>query len=270
MTRKKRLDSLLYEKGLVESRNLAQRMVMAGEIRVNGERVVRPSHLVFENDEIEIHPLPRFVSRGGEKLIKALHSFNLLDLSGKVCADVGSSTGGFTDCLLQHGAIRVYAIDVGKGLLHWKLRNDPRVILMEETNARFITSLPEPINLVTIDASFISLKTLLPIIRNWMDSQAKIIALIKPQFEAGRELAAKGKGVIRDPVIHREILRNLVLFCLEMELEPLDMEISPILGPKGNREFLFFLQKPRAPVNVTADEIIRKLISDNQRLKDLP
>ncbi len=270
MTRKKRLDSLLFEKGLVESRSLAQRMVMAGEIRVNAVVVDKPSHLVSEDDEIVIHPLPRFVSRGGEKLEKALHSFNLLDLSGKVCADIGSSTGGFTDCLLQHGAVRVYAIDVGKGLLHWRLRNDSRVVTMEENNARFITSLPEPIDLVTIDASFISLKTLLPIAKKWMDSEGKIIALIKPQFEAGRELAAKGRGVIRDPVIHQAILRDLILFCMDGGLEPLDMEVSPILGPKGNREFLFFLQKLFAPLNVSADEIIRKLISGNQRLKNLP
>ena len=270
MSQKKRLDSLLFEKGLVESRSLAQRMVMAGEIRVNGMVVDKPSHPVSEDDQIAIHPLPRFVSRGGEKLEKALHSFNLLDLSGKICADIGSSTGGFTDCLLQHGAARVFAIDVGKGLLHWKLRNDSRVVLMEENNARFITLLPEPIDLVTIDASFISLKSLLPIARNWMDSQGKIIALIKPQFEAGRELAAKGRGVIRDSVIHKAILKDLMLFCMDMGLEPLDLDVSPILGPKGNREFLFFMQKPLTPLNVPADEIIKKLVTENQRLKNLP
>ncbi len=268
--RKKRLDSLLFERGLVESRSLAQRMVMAGEIRVNGELVDKPSHLVSEQDVIVIHPLPRFVSRGGEKLEKALHSFNLLDLSGKVCADVGSSTGGFTDCLLQHGAGRVYAIDVGKGLLHWKLRNDPRVETMEENNARLITSLPEPIDLVTIDASFISLKTLLPVASSWLDLQGKIIALIKPQFEAGRELAAKGRGVIRDPVIHQAILRDMILFCMDKGLEPLDMEVSPILGPKGNREFLFFIQKPLVPRNISTDEVINRLVSENQRLQYLP
>lgn len=270
MARKRRLDAILFEKGLVESRNLAQRMIMAGEIRVNGVVVDKPSHPVSEDDEITIHPLPRFVSRGGEKLEKALNSFNLPDLSGKVCADIGSSTGGFTDCLLQQGASKVYAIDVGKGLLHWKLRNDSRVVPMEEHNARFITSLHELIDLVTIDASFISLKTLLPIARNWLDSQGKIIALIKPQFEAGRELAAKGRGVIRDPLIHQAILRDLILFSMDMGLEPLDMDDSPILGPKGNREFLFFLQKPLFPLNISADEIIEKLVFGNQRLKNLP
>lgn len=267
--KKKRLDSLLFENGLVASRSLAQRMVMAGEIRVNGETVFKPAYPVTEDDEITIHPLPRFVSRGGEKLEKALLSFNLADLSGKVCADIGSSTGGFTDCLLQHGAVRVYAIDVGKGLLHWKLRNDLRIVNREGNNARFITSLPEPIDLVTIDASFISLKTLLPVAAGWLALPGKIIALIKPQFEAGRELAAKGKGVIRDPEIQQEILQDMILFCVEIELEPLDMDVSPILGPKGNREFLFYLQKPLAPLNVSADEILKKLIFENQKLKIL-
>lgn len=269
MAKKKRLDLLLFEKGLVESRSLAQRMVMAGEIHVNGEMVYKPSHLVSEEDEIFINPLPRFVSRGGEKLEKALLSFHLSDLSGKVCADVGSSTGGFTDCLLQHGAGKVFAIDVGKGLLHWKLRNDPRVVPMEESNARFIKALPESIDLVAIDASFISIKTLLPVVRGWLHAKGKIIALIKPQFEAGRELAAKGKGVIRDPLIHQEILRDMILFCLKTGLEPLDMDISPILGPRGNREFLILIQNPLIPVNDPADEIIKKLISDNQKLKTL-
>jgi 23S rRNA (cytidine1920-2'-O)/16S rRNA (cytidine1409-2'-O)-methyltransferase len=267
VTQKKRLDLMLFEKGMVASRSLAQRMVMAGEIRVNGEMVIRPSHSVSEEDEIVIQPLPRYVSRGGEKLAKALHSFNLLDLSGKVCADVGSSTGGFTDCLMQHGASRIYAIDVGKGLLHWKLRNDPRVIAMEENNARFILSLPEPIDLVTIDASFISLKTLLPVIKNWLNAQGKIIALIKPQFEAGRELAAKGRGVIRDPIVHQEILRDMILFCLDIGLEVLDLEVSPILGPKGNREFLFLSQKQLVLPKTSPDEIIEELVYKNHRLQ---
>jgi 23S rRNA (cytidine1920-2'-O)/16S rRNA (cytidine1409-2'-O)-methyltransferase len=260
-----RLDIFLVENGLVESRNLAQRMIMAGEVRVNGTVIDKPSSMVIEDDKVEIDPLPRYASRGGEKLEKALLSFNLTDLSGKVCVDVGSSTGGFTDCLLQHGASRVYAIDVGKGLLHWKLRNDTRVILMEQTNARYVLGLPEKIALVTIDASFISLKTLLPVIKKWLDSSGRIIALIKPQFEAGRELSAKGKGVIRDPAIHNEILKDLINFSLKNEFEPLDLVASPILGPKGNREFLLYMQNSQTG-DKKVEEIIEKLIIHNNGL----
>lgn len=257
-----RLDIYLVEKGLIESRNLAQRMIMAGEIRVNGAIIDKPSCIICDDDHVEIIQLPRYVSRGGEKLEKALHSFQLTDLTGRICADVGSSTGGFTDCLLQHGANKVYAIDVGKGLLHWKLRNNARVILMENVNARYISSLPEMINLVTIDASFISLKTLLPVVKNWQDSSGNIIALIKPQFEAGRELSAKGRGVIRDPVIHKEILGEIIGFALKNGFEPLNLVASPIFGPKGNREFLIYLHNSLQN-EMKADQIIEKLIFQN-------
>ena len=241
--KKERLDIVLFDKGLVDSRSLAQRLIMAGNVSVNGEVILKSSHKISPVSEIRINQGPKFVSRGGEKLESALQSFELTDLSTLVCADVGSSTGGFTDCLLQFGAKRVFAIDVGYGILHWKLRNDPRVIVMERTNARYVEELPEKVNLVTIDASFISLKVLLPVISNWMDEDAKIVALIKPQFEAGRKDAAKGAGVIRDSEIHEKILYEILSFSQLMGFNIKGLIKSPLIGPKGNIEFLIFLQK---------------------------
>jgi 23S rRNA (cytidine1920-2'-O)/16S rRNA (cytidine1409-2'-O)-methyltransferase len=263
---KKRLDLYLVEKGLIESRSLAQRMIMAGEVRVNGTIIDKPSYLMNEMDQVMINPLPRFVSRGGEKLEKALIAFGLVDISGFICADVGSSTGGFTDCLLQHGAAKVYAIDVGKGLLHWKLRKDSRIVTLEETNARYLTSFPEKFGLVTIDTSFISLKVLLPVVRNWQEPEGKIISLVKPQFEAGREISAKGKGVIRDAKIHQSILHNIIQFAIEAGFEPLALTDSPILGPKGNREFLLYLKNSIMDRNNPA-EIIENLVFHNPLLQ---
>ena len=199
---------------------------------------------------------PRFVSRGGEKLDAALDAFQL-DVNGVVCADVGASTGGFTDCLLQRGAAKVYAIDVGKGILHWKLRNDPRVVVMEETNARFVESLPEQVSLVTVDASFISLKILLPVIKRWFaifllssflhrktkEERKDVIALIKPQFEAGRKDVSRGDGVIRDPEIHRQVLLDVLGFAQQGGFYVRGLIKSPLLGPKGNAEFLAWLSQ---------------------------
>ena len=179
---KVRLDVLLVERGLAESRAKAQALIMAGQVRVAGQVALKPATAIPADCALTVDAGPRFVSRGGEKLEEALAAFTI-DVSGFVCADVGASTGGFTDCLLQRGAAKVYAIDVGKGILHWKLRNDPRVVVMEETNARFVEALPEPVSLVTVDASFISLKVLLPVITKWdLGERGTIIALIKPQF----------------------------------------------------------------------------------------
>ena len=245
---KKRLDVLLQESGLVESRSLAQKLIMAGEVRVNGNMVIKPSMQFTETDVITVDSGPQFVSRGGEKLQGAIDAFGLDHFDGFVCADVGASTGGFTDCLLQHGAEKVYAIDVGYGVLHWKLRNDPRVISMEKTNARDVRQLPEPIDLVTIDASFISLKILLPGIRNWLKSaDSSVIGLIKPQFEAGKEEAAKGAGVIRDPAVHASVLRDVLSFAEDNGFGIFGLTISPLVGPKGNVEFLVWL-KPQAHI----------------------
>lgn len=236
---KKRLDVLLVEQGLAESRAKAQALIMAGQVRVDGEMVLKPATAVSTGSEIRVESGPRYVSRGGEKLEAALRAFRL-EVSGRICADVGASTGGFTDCLLQHGAARVYAIDVGKGILHWKLRNDPRVVLFEETNARHLEQLPEAVSLVTIDASFISLKVLLPVVQRWMQ-EGETIALIKPQFEAGRREVARGKGVIRDVEIHRQVLNEVLAFAQAQGWQVRGLIRSPILGPKGNTEFLAWL-----------------------------
>jgi len=240
--KKVRLDILLVEKGLTESRSLATRMIMAGEVLVNGQLAVKPGQIVNADAEISLKTKPPFVSRGGEKLLAALTAFRLTDLDGFVCVDVGASTGGFTDCLLQHGAARIYAVDVGYGQLHEKLRKDPRVINMERTNARSITAFPEAIDLVTVDASFISLKVLLPVIRIWAaGNPLRVIALVKPQFEAGRELAAKGKGVIRDEQVREELVAEVLDFAQREGFIPQGVQSSPLTGPKGNREFLINL-----------------------------
>jgi 23S rRNA (cytidine1920-2'-O)/16S rRNA (cytidine1409-2'-O)-methyltransferase len=250
---KVRLDVLLVERGLAESRAKAQALIMAGQVRVAGQTTLKPATAISADSPLTVDSGPRFVSRGGEKLEAALEAFGA-DVSGLVCADVGASTGGFTDCLLQHGAVKVYAIDVGKGILHWKLRNDPRVVVMEETNARFVESLPEQVDLVTVDASFISLKILLPVIQKWfaifplssfMGERRKrkdsVMALIKPQFEAGRKDVSRGDGVIRDPAIHKQVLLDVLGFAQQEGFSVRGLIKSPLLGPKGNAEFLVWL-----------------------------
>ena len=237
-----RLDILMAEKGLTESRSLAQKLVMAGQVKVNGKLAQKPSDIVSILDEIIVEYGPRYVSRGGEKLESALDAFSLLNLTDKVCADLGASTGGFTDCMLQHGAVKVYAVDVGNGILHWQLRNDPRVVVMEKCNARNLAELPEKIDLVTVDLSFISSLVLLPVFRRILvGDNGKVILLVKPQFEAGREEAARGKGVIRDPKIHRQVLEKVMTSARDEGFSILGLIASPLLGPKGNREFLLFL-----------------------------
>src|SRR5690349_14921251 len=240
---KVRLDVLLVERGLAESRAKAQALIMAGQVRVADQVTLKPASAVSTDSVLTVDSGPRFVSRGGEKLDAALEAFHM-DVTGLVCADVGASTGGFTDCLLQRGAAKVYAIDVGKGILHWKLRNDPRVVVMEETNARFVESLPEPVSFVTIDASFISLKILLPVTKKWAPLQLPpfsskrggVLALIKPQFEAGRRDVARGDGVIRDPQIHRQVLLDVLSFAQQEGFQVRGLIKSPLLGPKGNTE----------------------------------
>jgi len=242
---KERLDVILTERKLVESRSLAQRLIMAGEVRVNGQPVLKPSIRVDENAQIEIEQGPKFVSRGGEKIEAAILAFGLTDLSDVVCVDVGASTGGFTDCLLHYGAKKVYAVDVGYGVLHWKLRNHPAVVSMERTNARHIEGFPEAIKLVTIDASFISLKILLPAVKRWFgDHEGRAVVLVKPQFEAGKKDAAKGEGVIRDPQIHRQVLLDVLESAQEEGFEVQGLIRSPLTGPKGNIEFLANLAYP--------------------------
>ena len=243
-----RLDLLLVERGLAESRAKAQALVMAGQVRVDGQVEIKSSAQIAPEASLAVDLGPRFVSRGGDKLDAALLTFPI-QVEGRVCVDVGASTGGFTDCLLQHGALKVYTIDVGKGILHWKLRSDTRVLVMEETNARYVEALPEPVSLVTIDASFISLKILLPVVKGWLPSppmplstgRASVIALIKPQFEAGRKESAKHKGVIRDPAVHQAILVDVLGFAQAQGFSVRGLRRSPVLGPKGNVEFLVWL-----------------------------
>ncbi len=239
---KKRLDVLVFENGLAESRSQAQRLVMAGQVRVDGQVLLKPSDQVQVNAHIEVENGPRFVSRGGEKLQGAIEAFHI-SVKEKVCADVGSSTGGFTDSLLQAGARKIYAIDVGYGILHWKLRNDPRIVVMERTNARFIQNLPEPVSLVTIDASFISLKILLPVIKNWLQpADGEVVTLIKPQFEAGRKEVNRGEGVIRDPKIHQQVVAQILEFAKSEGFLSQGVIESPLRGPKGNVEYLAYFQ----------------------------
>jgi 23S rRNA (cytidine1920-2'-O)/16S rRNA (cytidine1409-2'-O)-methyltransferase len=205
---------------------------------------------VDTNATLTVDSGPRFVSRGGEKLDGALEAFGI-DVKGFVCVDVGASTGGFTDCMLQRGAEKVYAIDVGKGILHWKLRNYKRVVVMEKTNARYVESLPEKIDFVTVDASFISLKILLPVVKKWMHDNTEIIGLIKPQFEAGKKDVSRGDGVIRDPEIHKQVLIDVLTFAQQEELQIRGLIKSPLLGPKGNAEFLVWLSDAKfSPVDV--------------------
>lgn len=269
---KVRLDVLLVERGLAESRAKAQAMIMAGQVRVADQVTLKPATTVPADSVLTVDSGPRFVSRGGEKLDAALETF-AIDVSGFVCADVGASTGGFTDCLLQRGAAKVYAIDVGKGILHWKLRNDPRVVVMEQTNARYLEVLPEPVTLVTVDASFISLKILLPVVKTWLDAsiasndaiQARpggIIALIKPQFEAGRKDVARGDGVIRDPQIHKQVLQDILDFARGERFHVRGLVKSPLLGPKGNAEFLVWLDKrPGNEDHEPWNQLIERVVS---------
>ncbi|PWH12939.1 MAG: TlyA family rRNA (cytidine-2'-O)-methyltransferase [Anaerolineae bacterium] len=238
-----RLDVLLVERGFAPSRATAQRLILAGQVRVNGQVALKPSWEIEPDATLEIEQGLRYVSRGGEKLAAALERF-AIQVEGKVCADVGASTGGFTDCLLQHGARRVYAIEVGKGILAWKLRQDARVIVMEETNVRYLEQLPEAVHLVTIDVSFISLKLVLPVVQKWLKQGAErgeVIALIKPQFEAGRREAARGAGVIRSAEVHQRVIAEIQTCAQGLGFQVEGWMESPLLGPKGNREFLIWL-----------------------------
>lgn len=228
---------------MVPSRQRAKAMIMAGKVLVNDRPVTKAGHLVGRDERIEIRgtDMP-YVSRGGLKLEGALRQLNL-ELQNRVCLDVGASTGGFTDCLLQYGAARVYAVDVGYGQLAWKLRQDPRVVVLERTNIRHLPkeSIPEPIDLATIDVSFISLKIVIPVVASFLKGQAVILALIKPQFEVGRDQVGKG-GVVRDPALHQAVIHRLVTHFEASGLIRETVIPSPILGPKGNREFFLLLR----------------------------
>jgi 23S rRNA (cytidine1920-2'-O)/16S rRNA (cytidine1409-2'-O)-methyltransferase len=243
-----RLDLALVDRGICESREKAQRAILAGQVRVNQQVVTKASAKTYLHDQIELEAAERYVGRGGYKLERALDVFQL-DVTGKVVLDLGASTGGFTDCLLQRGAQRVYAVDVGKGQLAWKLRQDPRVVVMEGVNARHLVaqdfSGPAPdLSLVVIDCSFISLRHILPVASRLLSANGRVVALIKPQFEAGKAEADRGAGVIRDPAVHDRVLAELKGFVAENGVLRWSGTIeSPILGAQGNKEFLVLLEK---------------------------
>lgn len=246
--KKRRVDQLLVDRGLAESRNMAQRLIMAGQVRVNGEMVMKSSQSVEETVELEVASFPRYVSRGGEKLQAALDEFSL-EIEGLICADVGASTGGFTDCLLQNGASKVYAIDVGKGLLHWRLRQDPRVVLLEGVNARQPFELDEGIDLATIDVSFISLKLILPSVKGVIKPEGRLVSLIKPQFEAGKHQVGKG-GLVTDPAVHRSVISSVAESMQLSGLFPRGLIASPLGGPRRNREFLMWCSSTQPAADV--------------------
>jgi len=245
-----RLDQALVERGLCESREKAKRAVLAGQVRINAQSARKPSDSVRPGDALTLDAGEKYVSRGGHKLEHALKEFQL-DVTGRVALDLGASTGGFTDCLLQHGAAKVFAVDVGRGQLAWKLRQDPRVVVMEKTNARRLTAarFPQPFapaDLAVIDCSFISLRQILPAAVPLLKSDGRIVALVKPQFEAGKAEADKGRGVIRDSAVHERVLKELQKFVAEQSgLCWRNVVESPLLGPAGNKEFLVLIEKSR-------------------------
>ncbi len=259
-----RLDQLLVERGLVDSRERGQRLIMAGEVLVDDRVSDKPGTPVKPDVVVRIkEPLP-YVSRGGVKLAAALDRFPI-PIEHAVCADVGASTGGFTDCLLQRGAARVYAIDVGYGQLSWKIRSDPRVVVMDRTNARYLDALPEPIEVAVVDASFISLRLILPSVLKWLTVDAHVVTLIKPQFEAGRERVGKG-GVVRDTTVHAEVIRSIWQVAIALGFRPIDLMRSPIAGPAGNIEFLMWLRATAAnPIEPSRsiDDLLSVVIAEN-------
>lgn len=248
---KKRLDLILIDRGLFPSREQARTAIMTGRVLVKGEKQTKAGTAVDVEAKIEITGQDKpFVSRGGLKLDKAVKEYGL-DLQDKIVIDIGASTGGFTDCALQNGAVKVYAVDVGYGQLAWSLRQDERVVVLEKTNARYLTEeqIPEKADLITTDASFISLKKLIPHLIAFLKDDGLFVVLIKPQFEAGREKVGK-KGVVRDPQTHVEVITDLLLFFAAQELTVRELTYSPIRGPEGNREYLAVLAKGRAEPDI--------------------
>ncbi len=258
---KKRLDILVYEKGFAESREKAKAIIMAGQVYVDNQKADKCGTSYDENANIEVRGnVLKYVSRGGLKLEKAIDNFGL-DLNGAVAMDIGASTGGFTDCMLQNGAKKVYSIDVGYGQLAWKLRTDERVVNLERTNMRKVTreQVPDPIDFFSVDVSFISLRLILPVARELMAENAEAVCLIKPQFEAGREKVGK-KGVVRDPSVHVEVVRGIYDFCLQSGFDVLNLDFSPIKGPEGNIEYLIHLKKsdePKAYTDITPEQLVK-------------
>lgn len=246
---KLRLDVLLTERGLCESRQKAQAAIMAGLVTVNGEKVTKSGAGVLESDVLEVKgPAIPYVSRGGLKLEKAMKLWSI-DLSGKLCADIGASTGGFSDCMLQCGAAKVYAVDTGYGKLDWKIRTDSRVVALERTNARYLTheQIPDELDFASVDVSFISLRLILPALRGVLKDGGEVVCLVKPQFEAGRENVGK-KGVVRDPAVHLQVLERFLVHASENGFFVKELTFSPIKGPEGNIEYLGYLMTRDMPL----------------------
>jgi 23S rRNA (cytidine1920-2'-O)/16S rRNA (cytidine1409-2'-O)-methyltransferase len=269
--RKERLDKLLVERGLVESRTKAQALIMAGKVKVNGERAEKAGMSVGQDCALELDEGQRWASRGAFKLLKALEVFDL-EAAGRVCVDIGASTGGFTDVLLNAGAKKIYAVDVGYGQLLSRLANDPRVVVMDRINARALTAdglgrrpFGEAIEFVVCDASFISLRLLLPVIDSILSQEGESVVLIKPQFEAGRERLGRG-GVVRDPLVHTAVLREILDFVLgETTLRPVGLSWSPILGPEGNREFLCHLTR-KTDLSLVAGTAVEAVVEASYKI----
>ncbi len=239
---KKRLDVLLTELNPELTRTKAQTIIMSGIVYVNNQKETKAGSMFLEDALIEVRgETLKYVSRGGLKLEKAMECFPVSP-SGRICMDIGSSTGGFTDCMLQNGAVKVYSVDVGKGLLHYKLRNDPRVVVMEKTNIRYLKpeEVPEKINFASVDVSFISLTLILPAALELLDEHKEMVMLIKPQFEAGREKVGK-KGVVRDPAVHEEVIEKIYDFADSQGLKIMGLDFSPVKGPEGNIEYLIYV-----------------------------
>lgn len=259
--KKQRIDVLLFEKGLAESREKAKSLIMAGVVYIDEQKVDKPGTNVPADSNIIVRQGAKYVSRGGLKLEKSVEKFDI-DLKDKVCMDIGASTGGFTDCMLQNGAVKVYSVDVGYGQLAWKLRCDERVCNLERTNIRYLDNslIKEPIDFVSIDVSFISLKLVLPKVMELLTIDGDCVALIKPQFEAGRDKVGK-KGVVRDIAIHKEVIVNVFNFTRELGFKIVDLDFSPIKGPEGNIEYLMHIKK-ESDFEVD-DNVIEKTVSDS-------
>lgn len=266
---KKRLDILVTERGLVESREKAKTLIMAGQVYVDGQKADKPGDTFSEDAAVEVRGkgLP-YVSRGGLKLEKAMREFGL-QLQGRTCMDIGASTGGFTDCMLQNGAQRVYSVDVGYGQLAWSLRTDPRVVNLERTNARYLTreQVPEEIDFFSVDVSFISLTLILPAVRPLLAEHGQAVCLIKPQFEAGREKVGK-KGVVRDKAVHEEVIEKIRSFALENGFSVLGLTFSPVKGPEGNIEYLIYLERSEAPSQGEQVLSAQQVVEESHRALD--
>lgn len=269
LSNKLRLDSAVFELGISESREKAKALIMAGQIYVNGMKAIKPGMTVNSSDKIELrgNTLP-YVSRGGLKLEKAMEVFPIT-LKDKVCMDIGASTGGFTDCMLQNGAVKVYSIDVGYGQLAWKLRSDSRVVNLERTNFRYVTNeqIPESIDFASIDVSFISLKLIFPALMSLLKTDGECVCLVKPQFEAGRDKVGK-KGVVRERATHIEVIENVIGYASDNGFSVLNLDFSPVKGPEGNIEYLLYIKKADEKTCAVDSEMIKRVVESSHSTLD--